>query len=163
MVIRPLADSFNGIAVGRMSPWTSAVPNVRDRLLAGILDASILFCLGVFLGLLGIFLPASNVVDDSVLVGVIEFLAITLGWLYYAIMESSRHQATLGKILMGLFVTDLKGQRLSFWRATFRYVAKWVSILTLFVGFLMAAFNTRGQTLHDMMAGCLVLSCETGS
>lgn len=145
------------------SPLMSAVPSVLDRLLAAGLDISILFCVGAVLGLVAVFLLESDVVEESVIEGLIEFLAITLGWLYYAILESSKHQATLGKMLMGLFVTDLKGQRPSFWRATFRYLAKWVSIVTFFVGFFIAAFHTRGQTLHDMLAGCLVQRRNTQS
>jgi uncharacterized RDD family membrane protein YckC len=141
-----------------MSPSTSTVPSVRYRLWAGILDVSILFCGGVILGLSAALFPESDVVEDSVIEGVIESLAITLGWLYYALMESSRHQATLGKAFMGLIVTDLKGDRISFARATVRYLAKWLSILTLSLGFLMAAFTTRRQALHDIVAGCLIVS-----
>jgi uncharacterized RDD family membrane protein YckC len=146
------------MAVERVPPSTSALPSVRDRLVAGVLDVSILFCVGVALGVIAVFFPESDLVADSVIEGVIELLAITLGWLYYALMESSRYQATLGKVLMGLLVTDLKGNRVSFLRATVRYLAKWLSILTLLLGFLMAAFTTRRQALHDIVAGCLIVS-----
>jgi uncharacterized RDD family membrane protein YckC len=59
---------------------------------------------------------------------------------------------------MGIYVTGLDGQRISFLRATGRYLAKFLSALILFIGFIMAAFTARKQALHDMIAGTLVLS-----
>ena len=73
-------------------------------------------------------------------------------WLYWALMESSAWQATLGKKLFGLKVTDLQGRRISFARASGRYFGKIV-----FVGFIMVAFTEKKQALHDMIAGCLVV------
>ena len=79
-------------------------------------------------------------------------------WLYYASMESSTHQATLGKMALGLYVTDLNRQRLSFGRASGRFFAKLVSGLIPFaIGYIMAGFTARKQALHDMIASCLVL------
>lgn len=78
-------------------------------------------------------------------------------WLYFAGMESSRAQATVGKRLMGLAVTDREGKPISFLRATARYLGKYLSVLTLFVGFLMAGFTKKKQGLHDILAGCLVV------
>jgi uncharacterized RDD family membrane protein YckC len=78
-------------------------------------------------------------------------------WLYFASFESSRWQATPGKRLLRLVVTDLKGHRISFARASGRFFAKFISQLLLFFGFVMAGFTPRKQALHDLMAGCLVL------
>ena len=78
-------------------------------------------------------------------------------WLYFAIFESSERQATLGKQFLGLRVTDTFGHRISFARATGRYWGKSVSYIIFGLGYLMAAFTARKQTLHDMMAGCLVV------
>jgi uncharacterized RDD family membrane protein YckC len=80
-----------------------------------------------------------------------------LQWIYYAGMESSTAQGTLGKLAVGIIVTDLRGERVSFWRATGRHFAKIVSGLTLTIGFLMAGFTEKKQALHDLMAGCLVV------
>jgi len=82
---------------------------------------------------------------------------LLINWLYYAGMESSQLQATLGKMALGIIVTDLEGRRLSFGRATGRYFAKWISTLILYIGFLMAGFTERKQALHDMIANCLVV------
>ena len=78
-------------------------------------------------------------------------------WLYYASLESSRWQATVGKRLLGLYVTDLSGNHISFARASGRHFAKLLSQFILMLGFLMAGFTEKKQALHDMLAGCLVL------
>ena len=91
----------------------------------------------------------------------INLVSIVLPWLYYALMESSSLQATLGKLAMGSIVTDLDGDRVSFLRATGRYFGKIVSNIILMIGFLMAAFTERKQALHDLMAGCLVIQKES--
>jgi uncharacterized RDD family membrane protein YckC len=72
-------------------------------------------------------------------------------------MESSSKQATLGKMALGIIVTDLEGQRISFGKATGRHFSKIVSGIILYIGFIMVAFTEKKQGLHDMMAGCLVV------
>jgi uncharacterized RDD family membrane protein YckC len=86
-----------------------------------------------------------------------NLLSSAIGWLYFALMESSSKQATLGKIALGISVTDLEGRRIGFGRATGRYFAKLLSVLTIFIGFLMAAFTERKQALHDLIAQTLVV------
>jgi uncharacterized RDD family membrane protein YckC len=78
-------------------------------------------------------------------------------WLYFAIMESSAKGATLGKMLLHLRVTDMKGDRISFARATGRFFAKALGILTFYIGFLIAVFTAKKQALHDLISGCLVV------
>ncbi|HEY6443946.1 MAG TPA: RDD family protein [Candidatus Acidoferrales bacterium] len=80
-----------------------------------------------------------------------------VSWLYFATFESSAWQATPGKKVLGLLVTDLEGKRLSFIRASGRYFGKILSRLILGLGFVMAGFTEKKQALHDMLAGCLVL------
>lgn len=89
--------------------------------------------------------------------GLIWLISIALGWLYSALMESSANQGTLGKMALGLRVTDLDGNRISFARATGRYFGKFVSTIILCIGFIMAGFTAKKQALHDMIAGTLVL------
>lgn len=90
------------------------------------------------------------------LVGVIA-LSI-LGWLYFALMETSVNQGTLGKMALGIKVTDLNGNRISFGKATGRYFGKIISGMILYIGFIMAGFTEKKQALHDMMAGCVVVN-----
>lgn len=77
-------------------------------------------------------------------------------WLYFAIMESSAFQATLGKKALGLIVTDEFGARIGFGRATGRYFAKIISSIILLIGFFMIGWTKRKRGLHDMIAGTLV-------
>ena len=88
--------------------------------------------------------------------GVLAVLTIGASWLYEALMLSSSYQATLGKMIFGMKVTDLSGNRLSFAHATGRHFAKWISGLTLCIGYIMVGFTERKQGLHDMIAGTLV-------
>jgi uncharacterized RDD family membrane protein YckC len=81
------------------------------------------------------------------------------GWLYFSLMESSQYQATLGKRALGIVVTDLNGDRISFGKATGRYFGKSISSI-LYIGFIMAAFSDKRQGLHDIMAGTLVLDAS---
>lgn len=83
--------------------------------------------------------------------------------LYYALFESSQMQATPGKRALGLKVTDLQGEQISFGRALGRLFGHLVSFLTFGVGFAMAVFTERRQALHDMMAGTLVVHREETS
>lgn len=77
--------------------------------------------------------------------------------LYYSLLESSASQATLGKMALGIKVTDLHGARLSWPHAIARWFAAGLSYLTLYVGFLVAAFTERKQALHDLVAKTLVV------
>ncbi len=86
-----------------------------------------------------------------------NILTVILAWAYFAGMESSPLRATLGKAAVGLFVTDLNGDRISFGQATGRFFGKIVSSLILCIGFMMAGWTSRKQALHDQMAGTLVL------
>jgi len=94
-------------------------------------------------------------------IGDIAYLAVLavfpLDWLYHAAMISSRWRATVGKNAVGIVVTDLAGERLSFRRASLRYFAKGLSWLSLGYGFLVQPFDSRGQALHDRVGKTLVL------
>ena len=88
--------------------------------------------------------------------GITLIAMIFASWLYEAFMESSSYQATLGKMIFGMKVTDLNGNRISFERATGRHFAKWLSGLILGIGYIMVGFTERKQGLHDLLAGTLV-------
>ena len=88
--------------------------------------------------------------------GVVLVLVIFGSWLYEAFMLSSPYQATLGKMILGMKVTDLYGNRISFARATGRHFAKWLSGMILFIGYIMVGITERKQGLHDLLAGTLV-------
>lgn len=88
---------------------------------------------------------------------VIQLGGIIIGWLYFALMESGPWQATLGKKALGLVVTDLAGNRITFGRATGRHFAKWISSIILLIGYMMAGWTEKKQALHDKIADTLVV------
>ena len=86
------------------------------------------------------------------------WIAIGVGyWLYEALLTCSSKQGTLGKMALGLKVTDRDGRRLSFGRATGRHFAKVINQFTLGIGWLIAGFTERKQGLHDFIAGTCVI------
>jgi uncharacterized RDD family membrane protein YckC len=81
---------------------------------------------------------------------------VILGCLYNTVFEASSWQATPGTRILKLYVTDLRGQRLTFGRALLRNLARQISGF-FFIGYLVAGFTEKKQALHDLLAGCLVL------
>ena len=116
------------------SPW--------KRLAAFLVDLPLLVILG---GVCRVLLPQ---------VTGLEYLA---GWIYFAAMESSGLQATVGKKLLGLRVTGRQGNRLGFCRASARYGGKLLSVISLGAGFAMIFFTEEKQAFHDYVAGSVVL------
>jgi len=84
-------------------------------------------------------------------------LLFVMMWAYYAYFETSSWQATPGKRLLRLYVTDLGGGKITFWRASARYFGRKISEVTFLVGYFIAGFTEKKQALHDILAGCLVL------
>jgi uncharacterized RDD family membrane protein YckC len=146
--------------------WVRFLAFLIDNAVMGIGFVLILIPL-IFLTGLGGFIGEIHPNQDMNDVGIfilfgLLFLAATvsllLTWLYHALMESSEWQATVGKRLLGLVVTDMAGQRVSFGRATGRHFAKIITnMVPAFIGYIMAGFTEKKQALHDMLAGCLVL------
>jgi uncharacterized RDD family membrane protein YckC len=93
------------------------------------------------------------------LLSVVLTVQISVAWLYVALMQSSTKQATLGQMATNLQVTDLQGRRISFGRATGRYFATIISGLLCYIGgFLFNLWTERKQTLHDLIAGTVVIT-----
>ena len=87
----------------------------------------------------------------------IIIISLVINWLYFAIMESSKTQGTVGKLLLKIKVTDYQYERITFGRATGRFFGKYVSSFILMIGYIMAGFTEKKQALHDMMASCYVI------
>jgi uncharacterized RDD family membrane protein YckC len=123
--------------------WRRFVAYVIDNILISVVFWLVALVLGAIAG------------DGGVIVA---YILGTIGvFVYFAAMESSTSQATIGKIALGIQVTDLQGNRISFGKALGRNLAKILSALILYIGFIMAAFTARKQALHDMIAGTLVV------
>ena len=124
----------------------------------------------------GFWLRAVAYCIDAFVIGAVWVLAATLivavthqaaawlivpvlvaAWIYYAAMESSTLRGTLGKLALGIKVTDLNGQRIGFGRATARFLSRLITNVTFGIGYVLAGFTVRRQTVHDMIANTLVV------
>lgn len=77
--------------------------------------------------------------------------------LYFTLMESSKYQATVGKLALGLIVTDESGGKLDFVKALIRNLCKIISSMILMIGYIMVGFTEKKQGLHDIIAKTLVV------
>jgi uncharacterized RDD family membrane protein YckC len=139
------ADAGNAAGGGELRYagfWARVAALIFDNALVTV------FCLVLIAG-------ASFAGDAAVLIAMAVCLLFAL--LYWPLLESSVRQATFGKQLLGIQVSDLEGGRLSFARSLLRNLAKIVSSLFFFAGFLLAGLTARKQALHDMIVGCLVV------
>jgi len=135
---------------------TTSYATFWQRFAASLLDALVLMPIGIVIGI-GLFLYFGLDAAESKLVDALSnIFAIIATWLYYALLESSKKQATWSKRVMKIRVSDLSGQRISFGRATLRYFGSFISSLILFIGYFMMLWTAKKQTLHDLMTGSLV-------
>jgi uncharacterized RDD family membrane protein YckC len=118
------------------------------RAAAAIIDSLIIGNFGRIIG--GMILSP----EDIKLAG----LSAILGWLYYALMESSKYQGTIGKMFLKIKVIDLDGNRVDFLKASIRHFSKFLSGIILGIGFLMVLWTDRKQALHDIIAKTLVVN-----
>ena len=121
-----------------------------SRVAALIVDNAIITVVGVAL-----LIAAASVGAEAVAVA--NFALFLIALLYWPLMECSERQATFGKQLLGIQVTDANGARLTFVRSLLRNLAKIISSLPFGLGFLLAAFTARRQALHDIITKCLVV------
>jgi uncharacterized RDD family membrane protein YckC len=145
---------YGGLRYGGF--WIRFVAAIIDGIIVQAVVMPLSFVAGGMSGFAGVMggIPREGL---PILGGFIGFgIGVFGGWLYEALMESSTRQATLGKMIFSMKVTDLNGNRISFGQATGRHFAKWLSTLILCIGYIMAGFTDRKQALHDMVAGTLV-------
>jgi uncharacterized RDD family membrane protein YckC len=137
--------------------WIRFVAVLIDGILVQVVVVPFGALMGGAIGVAGVAtsMPGEGTRLVSVIVGVV--LGLLGSWIYEAAMESSSLQATLGKMIFGMKVTDVNGNRISFMRATARHFAKYLSSLILFIGYIMAGFTARKQALHDMIADTVVI------
>lgn len=135
------------------------------RFAALIIDSILLTVLGAIGGgIIGavvggaLAFSGKDVLSYTIVITILGYVFGTvLNWLYFTLMESSAKQATLGKIALGIIVTDIHGGRISFAQANGRYWSKIISSIILLIGYIMAAFTEKKQALHDIIASTLVV------
>ena len=141
-------DNFQLNIVSYAKFWQRFVAAFIDGIITGVMGAIGGFIIGLVVGLLGGGAEAGGLAG--------QFIGLIIGWLYGALLESSNKQATLGKQMMKIRVSDESGERVSFGRASGRHFAKIISTLILLIGYFMMLFTNKKQTLHDKMSGCIV-------
>lgn len=145
--------------------WLRFVAVIIDGLLLGAVQ---FIAIMPILGIMGIGLPTDiqdldssdgiNMVGQMMaMAGVAQVVFLVIQTLYFSLMESSKYQASIGKIVLGLKVTDVNGSPLDFTKALVRNLCKIISSMILLIGYLMAAFTEKKQALHDMIASTLVV------
>jgi uncharacterized RDD family membrane protein YckC len=147
-------QTITGVRYGGF--WIRVVAAIVDGVIIRVVVAPV----GMIFGGLGLAGSMTGIPHRGLALlggGVTAIVALFGSWLYEAFMESSSYQATLGKMIFGMKVTDLNGNRISFERATGRHFAKWLSAITLFIGYIMVGLSERKQGLHDLIAGTFVL------
>jgi len=92
--------------------------------------------------------------------GTTFLLSAIIGILYWTLMESSKYQATVRKMALGLKVTEMDGKNLDFVKALIRNICKIISGMILGIGYIMAGFTDKKQGLHDIIASTLVVKKE---
>ncbi len=88
-------------------------------------------------------------------IGIITYFAYFIGF------EISKFQATPGKILFNLKITDMEGKPIGVTRSAFRLTSKFLSGFLLGLGFVICDFTSRKQALHDIIANTLVIRSES--
>lgn len=142
------------------------------RLAAGVLDVIILtmaevLILGFMVGMLLVgncFLQGklNQTTIGGFCAGFGLILALVLNWSYFTFLESSFRQATYGKMVMGIKVTDLEKRRITFGRANMRFWFRIISALSLMIGIIIIAFTKKKQGFHDLIADTMVVMTNKG-
>ena len=130
-----------------------------EAFLTDVMALYAILLVSMFVLVLGLaYLTSVTLYGVVIVVLVYLLLFVLIGtWLYFSLFESSRKQATPGKLLLCLKVVAPDGSRLSFGRATERYFAKFLSGLTFGVGYLIAGVTRKKQALHDMITRSFVV------
>ncbi len=112
--------------------------------------------------------PAGPAAGDP---GLLSVLLVTVGFFFvrlifgalYSILLVGRYGATLGKMVCGLKVVNQDGDRISYARASGRFLAEFLSFVTLAFGYLLVAFDGQKRALHDHICATRVVKSRPHS
>ena len=149
-VIKPPIEKPKIKIISYAGFWKRVAATLVDTIIIAVGFFAVAFLFGIMFGF--------EIFDSHVFKRWFLMLCFITGWLYCALMESSLHQGTLGKMFLGIKVTDLNENRIGFGKATGRYFGKYISSFILCIGYIMVAFTQKKQGLHDIMAGCLMVN-----
>lgn len=101
--------------------------------------------------------PAALLATFGAELALIEGIGLLINIVYNTLMLG-RFGATLGDMVIGAKVVTPDGQPITYARALGRTLMKIVSGLILCIGYLLAAFDSQKRTLHDRVAGTVVIA-----
>lgn len=137
--------------------WKRFAANFIDSFIVGMVGGVIGGVLGAIFGIAMVGGGADPLAGSLLSNGVNFLIGIVLGVLYYGGFHSSESQATPGKMLIGIKVARGDGERLTPLRAGARFLATYLNLFTLGIGWLLAAFTERKQALHDFLCDTVVV------
>lgn len=164
--------AYEAVPLAHAGFWLRFIAAIIDfivlALLVGVVASFTSLAMGTWMGFLALKpgeTPAevtSAFGPKAILIFLVTF--VIGGWFYFSVMECSRYQGTVGKVLVGLRVSDAQGYPVSFFRATARYVGGRLLFAVPQIGFyyllldcICSAFTPNKQAIHDMFSGCFVL------
>ncbi|SFN66813.1 Uncharacterized membrane protein YckC, RDD family [Formivibrio citricus] len=118
---------------------------LSKRILGGIIDHLMIYVCGMVLSVMTLGM------------GMVLTLPLFIAYEVF-FMSNKDYRGTLGMKAMGLEVCDLQGNRLPPEKALIRSLMSIASGLFLFAGYFFAFFNEKQQTLHDLVAGTVVIN-----
>jgi uncharacterized RDD family membrane protein YckC len=150
--VQPASRNYAGF-------WIRVVAYIIDSVILGIPTGIVFAFFGG--GMAALVKPGQDpsTVNVAAILGALSTLllvVVAMHFAYHVFLESSEKQATVGKMVLGLKVTDMNGRRISIGRAAGRTLSKILSSI-LYVGFIMVGLTEKKQGLHDMIAGTLVV------
>lgn len=134
--------------------WKRLLANCIDLMMIPVLKSPIIIIPIVTYALNdGDITPVTDIKNPVCLAGMaIAVLYITLlPWLYFAILESSKWQATIGKKLLGLKVVEVNGNRIGFWKITLKLLLQLLVFLIPFAA--LCAFHALAGYSYCLVIG----------
>ncbi|MCZ4221690.1 RDD family protein [Pedobacter rhodius] len=126
------------------------------RLLASVIDHFLIFviyCLTILVSF--VFVEGK---DQRIMAFFMPLPSIFIIKLIYgSFAESGKKQATIGKRLVNIKVTDLEGTKIYFGRSLIRNLSKILSVIPFFFGYFYSFLNKKNQCWHDVAADTLVM------
>lgn len=112
------------------------------------LSVVVLALIFMFFGSFGIILQFDGLI----------FFVSWFAWPIYEAIMSEKAGATFGKMALGLEIQGEDNSELTLMQCWVRPFAKYLSWIVLTIGYLMAAFTPKKQSLHDMICKTVVVN-----
>lgn len=173
LVVSDTSGGVDPLLIGQITPMMATITGTPFQLAeflprvgAALLDALFLGLIGCIPNVIvfGMLFAANANKPENAEVAVIlsnicsSLIGFIVGAIYFVTLDSSTKQGTWGKQIVGLKVTDLGGRRISVGRAIGRFFARYLTICTCGIGYLLPLFTQKRQTLHDLICGCIVVN-----